>query len=292
MASLQANLINFIFSKMPASDGDFVKERENNAKMKIKKPKDIEIVEKDLNGFPADFITKRGNEKGIIFYIHGGGFTTGSARERRSITQYLVSKYGYDCISINYRLAPENKWPAALDDCVCAYEKVLEGCDSKELVLMGESAGGSLVLSLGLKIKEKGLHMPKAIVAFSPSTDLYEDLPSHKGNIRTDYMLKDAISRGLHLALFDHDPDESELKDPLLSPYYGDYEGLPPIFLAASDSETLLDDSIVLYNKLFNQGHNVKLSVGHDLIHAYPMFPFLPETKDCLKEVFSFLGSL
>lgn len=292
MASLQSGFINFLFSRLPASDGDFVKERENNAKMKIRKPKDIEIDERDLNGFPADFITKKGNDKGIVFYIHGGGFTTGSARERRTITQYIVSKCGYDCISINYRLAPENKWPAALDDCVRAYEKILEKHDSKDIVLMGESAGGTLVLSLGLKIKEMGLDMPKAIVSFSPCTDQYEDLPSHKGNIRTDYMLKDAVSRGLHLVLFDHEPDENELKDPYLSPYYGDYEGLPPIFLAVSDSETLLDDSIVLYNKLLNEGHNVKLSVGHDLIHAYPMFPFLPETKDCLKEVFSFLESL
>lgn len=288
MVSITARIMNLILQKLPESNGNYEEERERNAKTVVKPLKDIEIAERDLGGFPADYITKKGNAKGTVFYIHGGGFTTGSAKERRSITQHIVSKRGYDCVSINYSLAPENKWPKALEDCLKAYEEALqEGYE--DLILMGESAGGTLALSLGLLLKEKGLPLPKAIVAYSPCTDQAEDLPSHRGNIKTDYMLKGMVAKGLTTVLFDHEPTMEELKDPYISPYYGDYEGLPKIFLAVSDSETLYDDSVVLYEKLKKEGHEVSLSVKHGVPHAYPMFPFMREAKETLDETFAFL---
>ena len=284
--------MDLVFSLIPAGDGDFEKERRRNAKVRYRTPKGVKIIEKDLNGFPAEYISRKGNDRGIIFYIHGGGFTTGSAYERRGITLYLVSKCAYDCISVNYSLAPENKWPKPLDDCFTAYENVLKEYEAKDIVLMGESAGGTLVLSLGLMIRDKGLDMPAAIVSFSPASDQYTDLPSHKGNISTDYMLKDAVSKGLARVLFDHEPSEEELKDPYLSPYYGDYEGVAPIFLSASDTETLYDDALTLYEKLREAGHKVKMSVGHKLVHAYAILPFMPEARKCIKEALDFIDEL
>jgi acetyl esterase/lipase len=298
MVSIAGHFTNLVFRLMPHDkEGevhDYVAERKKNAAVKVPKiPKGVTLKEFDLNGFTADDIRKQGNDKGLIFYIHGGGFTTGSARERRIGTYYLVDHYGYDCISINYSLAPENKWPAHIEDCYKAYENVLKmGYDPKDIVFIGESAGGTLVLSLALLAKRRGLPQPKAVAAFSPCTDQYSDLPSHKENIRTDYMLKDAAAKGLCETLFEGGFDRELLKDPLISPYYGDYDGIAPIHLSASDSETLYDDTVILYEKLKKEGHRVGLDVQHGVCHAYQILPYMPEAKKTLDKVFAYIDSI
>ena len=298
MQSVHSFVTNCIFRLMPADkpgqEHDYVAERKRNARVKEPRlPKDVTLEEFDLNGFTADRLSKPGNDKGLIFYIHGGGFTTGSAKERRMITFYVTDHYGYDCISINYRLSPENKWPAQIEDCCMAYQNVLKmGFRPEDIVFMGESAGGTLVLSLGLLCKERGLPEPKAIVAFSPATDNYADLPSHTRNIRTDFMLKDAVAKGITAVLYEQEAGEKELTDPLISPYYGDYEGLPAIHLSASSSETLYDDMMILYEKLKREGHPVELDTRKDVCHAYQVMTYMPEAKKTLDNVFAFLENI
>ena len=289
-------MMNLIFRMMPhdkpGEAHDYVAERKRNDREPLKCPDGVTIKEIFLNDMSGEHLHKDGNNKGLVFYIHGGGFTTGSAKERRMLTQYIVDHYGYDCIAINYRLAPENKWPLQIEDCYSAYQNLLKEYDSRDVIFMGESAGATAALSLGLLAKQRGLALPKAIVAFSPATDQYEDLPSHKGNIKTDYMLRDAVAKGMADVLFDHEVDREVLKDPLLSPYYGDFNGLPPIFLSASDSETLYDDTIVLYEKLKKEGHIVEKDIRHKVCHAYQMMPFIPEARKTLNRCFGFLDNL
>ena len=294
--SVQSKVTNMFLKSMSNNVLDQLEKYDEQVKTSNRKlvllPKGVEAEDITLNCMTSEKLTKKGNDKGLVFYIHGGGFTTGSAIERRMVTQYIVDRYGYDCISINYRLAPEYRWPIQLDDCYEAYLNVLKDYDSKDIVLMGESAGGQLVLSLALLCKMKDTPLPKAIVSFSPCTDHFDDLPSHKNNIETDYMLKDLIAKGLIEPLFGRKLSEEELKDPLLSPYYGDYDGLPPIFLSASDSETLYDDTMILYKKLIKNKHCVELDVKHDLCHAYPIITFIPEAIETLDRCFSFIDSL
>ena len=298
MRSVQAIITDIVLSKGKGFDNstyrDYEAEWKKNARMTgFKLSKGMSLEEIDLNGQKAELIKKEGNDKGLIFYIHGGGFTTGSARERRIFTYPAVRKYGYDCMSINYRLAPENKWPAQIEDCLEAYENTLKiGYDPKDIILMGESAGGTLVLSLGLFLKDRGLPMPKVIVAFSPATDQYEDLPSHKANIKTDRMLRDGVAKGICDVLFDHKPSEAELKQYLLSPYYGDYEGLPPIHLSASDSEVLYDDARILYEKLKKEGHEVMYEEGYRVCHAYQIMTYMPESRKTLKNMFRYIEEI
>ena len=245
------------------------------------------MEEFELNGLPAERISRQGNDKGWILYIHGGGFTTGSARERRMLTQYVADRHGYNCIAVNYRLSPENRWPAQIEDCYGCYCELLEmGYKTEDMVFMGESAGGTLVLSLALLAKQKGLPLPAAVIALSPATSQVDDLPSHTGNIPTDYMLRDAVAAGICDVLFEKPADREVLKDPLLSPYYGDYEGLPPVFLSASDSETLYDDAVILYDKLKAEGHETLLVTEHGLCHAYQIMTYMPEARKTLKACF------
>ena len=105
-------------------------------------------------------------------------------------------------------------------------------------------------------------------------------------------MLKDMVAKGITDVLFDHHAEEEELKDPLLSPYYGDYRGLPPIFLSASDSETLYDDTMILYEKLKKEDHEVMLDVKHGVCHAYQIMTYMPEAKKILDKVFAYLENI
>lgn len=291
MPSLTARVFDLVLRMMPETGEDFQAERARNAKRKAPKlPKDVTFEEITLGGQPAELLEKNGNTKGRVFYIHGGGFTTGSAAERRSLTQHITDRYGYNCVSINYRLAPENKWPAQLEDCFAAWQDLcVRGNDPAQTVLMGESAGATLVLSLSLYLKEKGLPQPKALVAYSPSVTQAEHYPSHFENAKTDFMLKDNVQKGLQGPLFSGQPSEEELRSPLLSPVYGDYAGLPPVFLAASDSEVLFDDSRELYKKLIAEGHPAKLDIAHCVCHAFPIFPVMPEAQNCIRHTFAYL---
>ena len=151
--------MNLVFRCMPqdkpGQPHDYAAERKRNDRKPPRPPKGVTVRLGELDGLPAEFIQKNGNQKGTIFYIHGGGFTVGSARERRAICQYITANYGYNCVTFNYRLAPENLWPAPLEDCLTAYTGLLKtGVSPKEIVFMGESAGGTLVLSLALLLKE------------------------------------------------------------------------------------------------------------------------------------------
>ena len=291
--SVQSKVTNMFLKSMSNNILDQLEKYDEQVKMSNRKlvllPKGVEAKDIKVNCMMSEILTKKGNDKGLVFYIHGGGFTTGSAIERRMITQYIVDRYGYDCISINYRLSPEYRWPTHLDDCFEAYQNVLKDYDHKDIVLMGESAGGQLVLSLCLLCKMKDIPLPKAIVSFSPCTDHFDDLPSHRNNIETDYMLKDLIVKGLIEPMFGRELSDEELKDPLLSPYFGDYSGLPPIFLSVSDCETLYDDTMILYEKLVKNNHIVEIDIKKDMCHAFPIMTFIPEAKDTLDKCFDFI---
>lgn len=295
MQSIQAHIMNLIFRCMPKDNAgqphDYETERKRNDRNPPKPPKGVSVSPITLNGQTGERTEKAGNDQGIVFYIHGGGFCTGSAKERREICQFITSRFGYNCLSVNYRLAPENKWPSQLDDCLSAYKGVLEqGIDPNDIVFMGESAGGTLVLSLALRLKELNLPQPRAIVSFCPCVNHAGHYPSHFENIKTDYMLRDAVAKGMGEPVFgERFEDIAYLQSPCISVINGDYSGLPPIFLSASDTEALLDDARMLFEKLKNAGHPVVLDIQHGLCHAFQIMPFMPECRKTLKKVFSFL---
>ncbi|MBO4412354.1 MAG: alpha/beta hydrolase [Lachnospiraceae bacterium] len=285
-----AMIYNQVMKHLPVTGGDYETQRKRNDRTPSNPPRGVTVREITLGEHHAEQIEKAGNN-GFVFYIHGGGFTTGSAKERRDLCQYIAAKYGYDCISINYRLAPENRWPAQLEDCISAWKAYLsQGFSPEKTVFMGESAGGTLVLSLGLWLRDHGLPLPKAIVSFSPGTNNAEHYPSHFENAKTDYMLRDMIAKGIGEPVFGKDASPELLYSPYVSPVYGDYRGIPPVFLAVSDTEALYDDAGELFQKLQKSGHPSEIDVRHGVCHAYPMFPMIPEARKTIEKVFRFVG--
>ena len=298
MPSFYGHMMNFIFRCMPQDKPgqahDYVAERKRNDRKPPKPPKGVTVQLGELNDLSAEFIQKSGNTKGTVFYIHGGGYTVGSARERREICQYITANYGYNCVSFNYRLAPENLWPAPLEDCLTAYTALLKmGVPAEKIIFMGESAGGMLVLSLALLLKGKNLPQPKALVALSPCVTHADKLPSYTANAATDYMLRTSVAEGkIKIVFGERANDLTYLRQPTISPLYGDFAGLPPVILSASDTEVLLDDSKMLYEKLQKQEHPVVLDIQHGVCHAFQVFTAMPEARQALAAIFRELGKL
>lgn len=297
MPSKEAQFINDMFKNAPKDDtSTYLDERENGRnRPKPPLPDGVTLKEMSLGGNYAELIKKTGNAGPLVMYIHGGGFKTGAAEERREITYEIVSRYGSNVIANNYRLCPENKWPIPLMDCVAAYEAILEmGYEPENIVLGGESAGGSLVLAVLLYLRDHNKPLPKGAFVYSGSIIHNGHLPSHTTNIETDYMLGDSVASDDDMEDIFGLGDEAEAlsKSSYASPINADFSGLPPIFIAVSDSEALYDDSVVLHDLLQKAGVKTELLVGHDLIHAYPIFANLPESAEAIAKTFVFIHGI
>lgn len=221
-----------------------------------------------------------------VLYLHGGGYFFGSPATHRPLTTRLAAESGARVFSLSYRLAPEHRYPAALEDAVAAYQQLLQqGFCRRNLVIAGDSAGGGLTLALLVALRDRGLPLPAAAVCFSPWTDL-----AGTGASLRDNDLACAMFRGEALrASARHYLGEANPFDPLVSPLYADFEGLPPLLLHVSDSEVLRDDSTRLAEKAGLHGVEVCLKIWSDQPHVWQLFPHLPEARDSLSQAAEFV---
>lgn len=252
-------------------------------------PKEIRLETQNIDDIYIEYLSKEDNRKNkLIFYIHGGGFVTGSAQERRAITVYIANKLGYNVAAVNYRLAPEYPFPTAPEDCLKAYKILLKRYQAKDIIFMGESAGGNLALSLALMIKEQNLPKPTAVIAFSPPVQFGKILPSYIENEKTDCILSAKFIQEVQEQYFQSE-DQKILCHPYGSPYYGDLKGLPAILLIASRTEMLFEDSRMMYQALKKAGVDVLLKIRDKVMHRYISIPYFKEAKQDLEYVKQYL---
>lgn len=222
-----------------------------------------------------------------VLYLHGGGYVFGSPRSHSAFTYALAKKARAEVFSLDYRLAPEHPFPAAVDDAVAAYEWLLaQGFDPASLVVGGDSAGGGLALALLVSIKARGLPAPAGVFLLSPWTDLATTGASLDLNEKTDAMFQKVhIVEGAKRYLGAADPNA-----PLASPLYADLAGLPPVLIFASESEVLRDDSTRLKEKLDAAGVETTLVMEKGLIHVWPIFAGrFPEAKKAIGDLAAFI---
>lgn len=268
----------------PRMPKDYVVARQSEiaSAAKARIPANVGVRREALGGIPAEWITGKGNpDDRIMLYIHGGGFCTGSSAARRSFTVHVVHKLGLNAVSLGYRLAPEYPFPAGPADCLAAYRALLERYPAEKIVLLGESAGGNLVLSLLLQAKAQGLPLPAATFALSPTVQYDRELDSYRENLPTDCIVTNLSDEVCDVYLRSH--DEALLHDPVAAPLYGDFTGCTPVILFASDSEVLRDDSLILFDKLRRQGVMTKLYMRKGMMHTWVIIPFFKESKKDLK---------
>ncbi|MGL4316542.1 MAG: alpha/beta hydrolase [Pseudomonas sp.] len=220
-----------------------------------------------------------------ILYLHGGGYIFGSPRTYRSFTTRLAKLAGSALLSLDYRLAPEHPFPAAVDDALAAYDWLLQSFPASGIVLAGDSAGGGLTLALLLALKARGRTLPAAAILLSPYTDMLASGESLHSNGRSCVMF-DARSIQRAAAIYLNGQDGNL---PLASPLYGDFAGLPPLAIHVSDNEALRDDSYRLADRLDEAGVSGQMTIWRGQAHVWPTFyPLLPEADACLRDMVAF----
>ena len=224
----------------------------------------------------------------VIYYLHGGGYISGSAKSARPITATLARNFGLRAFSLEYRLAPEHRFPAGLDDAVAGYHWLLSnGIEPQKICVAGDSAGGGMTLALALRLRDAGGPMPASLVCLSPWTDMTGSGDSIIANSQRDPMfIAEDIPRYAAVYLGDHSPH-----DPLASPLFADLQGLPPMLIQVGRNEVLLDDAVALHERVVAVGGRSELRIYAHVPHGWHYgSPFVPETRRALREIAEFIG--
>ncbi|MBQ9198560.1 MAG: alpha/beta hydrolase [Lachnospiraceae bacterium] len=228
----------------------------------------------------------------IILQLHGGGYIGAFKNIYRTMAGlYGEVSQGASVLTIDYRVGPEFKHPAALEDAFAAYSWLLEnGYSEDKIVLAGDSAGGGLAMALCHLLKDKGYALPCAIIAMSPWTDLLSTGDSYKDNYDVDPVFGNDSSN----LIYDNPyVDETDRSDKYISPLYGDFSGFPPMLIQVGSNEMLLDDSRFVAEKAKEAGVSVKLSVYEGMFHVFQMgAKLMPESMKAWNEVSKFFDVL
>ena len=239
------------------------------------------------SGVPGEWLTPPGVSGDItVYWLHGGGYYMCSVNTHASMVSLIAQAAGARAFAIDYRLAPENPFPAGLDDAVAGYRWLLEqDVEPARLVIGGDSAGGGLSLAMLQRLREAEVPLPAATVLLSPWTDLEGTGETVKTRREVDPMIDMPV---LLESARDYLPD-GDLRDPLVSPLYADFAGLPPMLIQVGDAEVLLDDSTRVYERAEKAGVDVTLEVNDEMIHVFQFFaPMLPEAVATIERIGEF----
>ena len=223
--------------------------------------------------------------EGVLIYVHGGAFIFGSSKTHMKLAARMAGELNFKAALPDYRLAPEHKYPDALEDVIITYEAILEsGLLSNQIILAGDSAGGSLVLQLLNYILKERLDIPAAAVLLSPLTDLTFSSNSILKNEKTEVILP------IEQIDFMKDAHLGSTDPKTISPLHFKYKGSCPILIHVSESEILLDDSINLHKKLLNDQVNAILHIERNTPHVWHLlYGYFPEAKASLSKISKFL---
>ena len=264
--------------------------------------KDILIRGVEIEGMAGEWVSvnRAHMKKYVILYCHGGGYSTGSRLYARTLTTKLALSTSMDVLCFDYRLAPENPYPAAMEDAMKAWNYLmLLGYGARDVVVAGDSAGGNMALSLVLKLKEEKRLLPRGLVLMSPWTDLTSSGITHRTKAEVDPVLDAAylermITNYVHKQSVEEPNDGKaetgkeaseemalsadlkapmDLKNPMISPIYGSFAGFPPTYIQVGENEMLLSDSTMLHRKMVKENVSVKIDIFKGMWHVFQMSP-------------------
>lgn len=234
--------------------------------------RDVVIQEVGIEDMTAEWVSvdRAHMKKYVILYCHGGGYSTGSKVYARTLTTKLAVSTSMDVLSFDYRLAPENPYPAATEDAMKAWNYLmLLGYGARDVIVAGDSAGGNLALSLVLKLKEENRLLPRGLVLMSPWTDLTSSGKSHETQAQIDPVLSAPYLE----QMIQNYAAEEDLKNPFISPLFGDFKGFPPVYIQVGENEILLSDSTCLHKKMIKENVSVRLDICKGMWHVFQMSP-------------------
>lgn len=253
-------------------------------------PEGFALTELQMESFAMEWLEPdRIDSDYVLLQLHGGGYVgTMHNAYRNFAVLYSELGHGMPVLTIDYRVAPEHPYPAALEDAVSAWEWLLQkGYREDKIIVAGDSAGGGLTLALALYLKDHGSHLPCGLIAMSPWTDMTASGESYQTNFEKDPLFGNTrdslVYNREYLGL--EDP-----KNPYISPAFGDFSGFPPMLIQAGSYEMLLSDSEMVAEKAKEQGVKVRFHIYEGMFHVFQMaMQLMPESKLAWKEVGKFL---
>jgi monoterpene epsilon-lactone hydrolase len=249
---------------------------------------DIKSEKVSANGVDAEWVSVSGAAADrAVLYLHGGGYVLGSVNTHRDLLGRISRVAQARVLGLNYRLAPEHPFPAAVEDAVAGYRFLLDkGLKPARIAVAGDSAGGGLTLATLVAVRDAKLPLPAAGVCLSPWVDMEAQGESMKTRADRDPIASsDALFMMAQAYLGGKDP-----KTPLAAPLHADLKGLPPLFIQVGDAEVLLDDSNRVAERARAAGVKVKLEVWPEMIHVWQLFAsFLPEGQEAIEGIGKFI---
>ncbi len=292
MASLQHTLLSAYLR--------FLRNRQTNAKdpvklrrklinevaSKFKIPKDVHIERHSANGIPVEWSSFRDSRERIIMYLHGGAYVAGSLTSHRHLVSALAVACQAEAMAVDYRLAPEHPFPAALDDALNAYLYLIKKRNADHLILAGDSAGGGLAVALVAKLIEDKVSLPKTVVLLAPWVDLTGNSPTIDELARKDVILtKETLTSSAKMYAHTHPLDQ-----PFISPVRANLKGFPPTLIQVGTKDLLLNDSRQLTRVLKDSQTEVCLEEWRGAMHVWHFFTdYLPESKKALQDIGRFV---
>jgi epsilon-lactone hydrolase len=301
MASLKSRMVNMMIRNsylfrgklkketfdMNTSIQKFREDCEKGAARYAKLPEGVEVKEQIIEGIKSEWLMPEGAypEK-LIMYVHGGGYVSGSCSDHRGFVSKFAKNTGVTNLVFEYRLAPENPFPAAMEDSVKVYRWLLDsGYKPENIIIAGESAGGGLTLALLLYLKDHNIPLPKAGVVISPWTDLTCSGESYK----TKNKVSPAPIDSWHI-FAKHYAGDKTLTLPYISPLFGDLNGLPSLLINSGMDDELFDDGRLFAEKALAAGVDVTFRAGEKMLHCYPLLaPMFPEATEAMDEIVAFI---
>jgi phosphinothricin tripeptide acetyl hydrolase len=293
MSDKGIHLVRAHLAKLPPSNTLTLAERRSQydrAERVFPTPPDVKVELVTAPAAAAEWLTPPGaRSDAVVLYLHGGGYAIGSPRSHRHLAAAIARAAGTRALLLDYRLAPEHPFPAALDDAVAAYQwLVREGIAPSRMVIAGDSAGGGLTMATLLALRDRGLPLPAGAVCISPWVDLTNSAASYTSKAAVDPIVTlENIALLTQAYLGTGDP-----KQPLVSPLYADLRGLPPLLIHVGSDEVLLDDALGLGARARAAGADVTVREWPSMIHVWHWFlPMLDEAEQAVKEIGVFVQS-
>ena len=289
MASEQLkNVIERIKSQPQNPNAQIAARRAGMERISEHVARDVSCEAVDAGGVPAEWIAAPGAiADRVILYLHGGGYVLGSIKTHRAMIARIARASNARALAIDYRLAPEHPFPAAVEDATGAYKWLLaQGIKPAKIVIAGDSAGGGLALATLIALRDANQPMPAGCVPISPWTDLEGTGDSIRSKAAKDPMVQqDNLAGSAKQYIGNADP-----KNPLISPLHADYRGMPPMLIHVGEAEILLDDATRVAERAKRAGVDVQLEVWDDMIHVWHVFAkILPEGQQAIDKIGKFV---
>ncbi len=297
-ASVQGTLIRELIARFTSDHliGKKIKNGELRKKLvepSWNVPAGFTMTEIEMETFTMEWLqTKQNHSDQVLLQLHGGGYV-GTMRNayRNFAVAYSELGGGMPILTIDYRVAPENPYPAALEDAVNAYEWLLQqGYAGEQIFVAGDSAGGGLALALTMYLRDHGTQLPRGIIAMSPWTDLTASGESYQANYEKDPL----FGKTRDSLIYNRDyVGLEDPRNPYISPAFGDFDGFPPMLIQVGSYEMLLSDAESVAKKAKGQGVKVRIHVYEGMFHVFQMaMQLMPESIQAWKEVRKFLSLL